>query len=179
MSMDSDNQSQGRHQPRRQSKGQSQRNPRGEQQQQKQAAPKLKPLPELGAAQETKKASKQETSVISDVSTKGKNGELNITVEKYWGQVGNDFPCGWIIGTAPGNQLQVTVRQLSYRKTYSSTAKLKTGLVPVAPIGTKGKVDVADTTTGERREIEFQWYCIGYFSSFWRLIKKLFTNKRD
>gem|GEM_PF-3669048 len=177
--MDSNNQSQGQNRSRQQGNSQSRRNEQAKQRPQKQTAPKLKPLPEMGAAPEAKKASKQESAVISDVVTQGKNGEQNITVEWYWEQIGNDMPCGWIIGTLADNQLEATVKQLSYSKGYSGSSKLKTGLVPVAPEGTTGTLEITDTTTGEKREIKFRWYAYGLFGMLWRLIKKLFTNKGD
>ncbi len=145
--------------------------------QKKQSTNKPKPLPGMGAKPEGKKQVKQEAKVISEVSTKGKNGESNITVEWYWAQIGNAFPCGWVIGTADGNNLEVTVHQLSYEKSYGGTKALKTGVVPVVPIGTTGNVDVTDTTSGEKREIKFVWRGNeGFLGMLWGLIKKLFTN---
>lgn len=162
---------------RKQSKIDTRRDTGKQTQQKKQSANKPKPLPEMGAKPESKKEAKQETAVISDVKTAGKNGESNITVEWYWTQIGNAFPCGWVIGTADGNNLEVTAYQLSYEKSYSGTTSLKTGLVPVVPIGTTGKVDVTDTTTGEKREIKFIWRGdVGLLGMLWGLIKKLFTN---
>lgn len=162
---------------KKQSKKGTNRDSRTQTKQKKQSVNKPKPLPEVGVKPESKKETKQETAVISDVKTAGKNGESNITVEWYWTQIGNAFPCGWVIGTAEGNGLEITAYQLSYEKSYSGTTSLKTSLIPVAPIGTTGKVDVIDTTTGEKREIKFIWRGDpGFLGMLWGLIRKLFTK---
>lgn len=164
---------------RQPAKGQRHHNQQDKRNRQKQAAPELKPLPETVSSSTASKKSRQEAQVISDVVSQGSNGEQNITVEWYWEQIGNNMPCGWIIGTATGNGLEATVTQLSYVKVYSAASSLKTGLVPLAPEGTKGTVEIIDTTTSEKREIEFYWYSFGLFGMLRRFIKKLFTSKKN
>ena len=71
----------------------------------------------------------------------------------------------------------MTLEQRSYRKTYTGTGSLKTGLTPIAPIGTKGRVTVRDTTTGETTEQPWTWRPLGRgigFGGLWNFVKRLF-----
>ncbi|MHA7927069.1 MAG: hypothetical protein ACX936_17820 [Marinobacter sp.] len=179
MSTESEGRPRNQQRTRQPEKSQRQHNRQDERSRHKQAASDLKPFPEIESSATTGKTNRQEAQVISDTVSQGRNGEQNITVEWYWEQIGNNMPCGWIIGTTTGNGLEATVNQLSYVKVYSSASSLKTGLVPLAPEGTKGTVEIIDTTTGEQREIKFCWYSYGLFSMLRRLIKRLFTNRKD
>lgn len=118
----------------------------------------------------------QSLSMEEAIVTAGHAGEQNITIEFYWAEVEGHRPCGFNVVTHEGHGLDVLVEQRSYRKSYTGTGSLKTGLVPIAPIGTKGRVLVTDTTTGETREQPFTWYRIGGWSlsNVWRAIKRLF-----
>ena len=110
--------------------------------------------------------------------TAGRSGERNILIEKFWVQVGNAFPCGFNVKTLAGNNLEVTLEQLSYKKPHYGTGKLTTTIIPVVPIGTKGRVIVHDTTTGEIAEQPWTWHLlggggIGSFGGIWSFIKRL------
>ncbi len=107
------------------------------------------------------------------VVTAGTAGETNIAVEKFWVEIEGNMPAGFVVTTTSGHGLDVTLEQRSYRKTFTGTSSLKTGLTPVAPIGTKGKLIVRDTTTGEVLEQPWTWTPIGSRSSLWALLKKL------
>jgi hypothetical protein len=100
----------------------------------------------------------------------GADGGLHITVQKFWVPVGNDLPAGYDVATLPGHGLEVTLTQLAYSKTYSGTGSLKTGLTPVAPIGTAGMLFVRDLVTGETLEQPWTWHLVGgggVTGSFW------------
>jgi hypothetical protein len=105
--------------------------------------------------------------------TAGRAGEFTITLEKFWVQVGNSFPCGFKVATRPENELEVTLEQLSYRRVHNGRGGLTTQVIPVVPIGTKGRVIARDITTGEIVEQPWKWHRIGPFSNLWNLIKDL------
>ena len=105
--------------------------------------------------------------------TAGRAGEGNITLEKFWVQVGNSFPCGFKVATNPENELEVTLEQLSYRRVHNGRGGLTTQVIPVEPIGTKGRVIVRDIATGEVVEQPWTWHRIGPGSSLWQFIKNL------
>jgi hypothetical protein len=66
------------------------------------------------------------------------------------------------------------LEQLSYRRVHNGSGALTTQVIPVAPIGTKGKVVVRDTTTGETVEQPWTWHVSGQGSSrLWQLIKNM------
>jgi hypothetical protein len=91
------------------------------------------------------------------IVTAGTSGELNIKLEKFWVEVEGHLPCGFDVATLASNGLEVTMEQLSYRKVHTGVGALKTGLAPIAPIGTKGRVIVRDTATGETVEQPWTW----------------------
>ena len=104
--------------------------------------------------------------------TAGRAGEGNITLEKFWVQVGNSYPCGFKVATNPENDLEVTLEQLSYRRVHNGKGGLTTQIIPVEPIGTKGRVIARDIATGEVVEQPWTWQRIGS-GGFWEFIKKL------
>jgi hypothetical protein len=98
----------------------------------------------------------------------------SVTVEKFWVEVDGHLPCGFDVATRPGHGLEVVVEQLAYRKTYTGTGSLKTAVVPVVPIGTKGRMIARDTTTGETVEQPWTWKLrYGGGGGLWQLIKRL------
>ena len=105
--------------------------------------------------------------------TAGRTGERSITLEKFWVQVGNAFPCGFKVGTLAENELEVTLEQLSYRRIHTGRGALTTQVIPVVPIGTNGRVIARDIATGEIVEQPWKWQRIGPLSRFWDLIRKL------
>jgi hypothetical protein len=118
--------------------------------------------------------------------TAGRAGEKNLALEKFWTRVEGPvmgfscaYPCGFDVRTLAGNGLEVEMEQLSYKRTYDGTGSLKTQVIPVAPIGTKGRILVRDTTTGETLEQPWQWHLIGgsgggegLLSWLWNTIKR-------
>lgn len=109
-------------------------------------------------------------------ATAGKDGALNIRVEKIPVPLPNAIPCRFVVTTAPGNALEVSMEQQSYRKSYQGASSLQTDITPVAPIGTQGKLTVRDLTTGETVEQPWTWHLVGgRGSGLWALIKRLFT----
>jgi hypothetical protein len=100
--------------------------------------------------------------------------EPSVTLEKFWVEVDGHLPCGFDVTTRPGHGLEVVVEQLAYRKTYTGTGALKTGIVPIVPIGTKGRIIARDTTTGETVEQPWTWRLLSGGGGLWQLIKRLF-----
>jgi len=103
----------------------------------------------------------------------GRAGERNITIDKFWVNVEGNLPCGFDVATRGGHQLEVLMEQQSYRRTWQGVGSLKTGITPVAPIGTTGRIHVTDVTTGETLEQPWTWHRIGGGGGFWEAIKKL------
>ena len=105
--------------------------------------------------------------------TAGKAGESNLSVERIEEWVGHNRSARFNVKTAPGNSLEVTIHQESYHRPYTGVGAAATGLIPVAPIGTKGKVVCIDTTTGETLERPWRWQLLGRGFGLWQLIKNL------
>jgi hypothetical protein len=110
------------------------------------------------------------------IVTAGRTGERNIAIEKFWVDVEGNLPAGFAVTTRTGNGLEVTLEQGAYRKVYAGVGALQTGLTPVAPTGTTGRLIVLDTTTGETFEQPWTWHSLGGARSgagLWRLLKRL------
>ena len=125
---------------------------------------------------DTAKAAKKRPGLRMDdaIVTPGRTGESNIVIEKFWVEVDGHLPAGFNITTRPEHQLDVTIEQRSYRKSFSGTGTLKTGLTPIAPIGTKGRVIARDITTGETVEQPWTWTPRGGgIAGLWQFIKRL------
>jgi hypothetical protein len=129
-------------------------------------------LPQTVTATATNKAPglQMEKAVV----TAGRAGEKNITIEKFWVEVDGHLPAGFVVGTREGHGLEVLLEQRAYRKPYAGTGSLKTGLTPIATIGTKGRILVTDTTTGETLEQPWTWRSRGGVAAgLWQFIKRL------
>src|SRR5262249_26448780 len=121
------------------------------------------------------------------VVTVGRAGEKNITFEMFWVNVGGHLPCGFNVRTLPGNHLEVTLEQLAYKRLHTGQGALTTQIVPVAPIGTKGRMIVVDTTTGEKVEKPWTWVPIGgggvggggLFSFIVSMLKRAIWNSKE
>ena len=143
-------------------------------------APAARTSIDLGAAADAHRGSKAQGSpgmeMAPAVATAGKAGERNIRVEKFWVLVDGHYPCGFDVATLPGHSLEVEMIQLAYSKTYAGTGAVKTGVTPVAPIGTPGKMVARDLTTGETVEQPWVWHLVGgsgdgFFSALWKALK--------
>jgi len=100
--------------------------------------------------------------------------EPSVTLDKFWVELDGHLPCGFDVTTRPEHGLEVTIEQLAYRKVYTGTGALKTGLTPIVPIGTKGRIIARDTTTGETVEQPWTWRPRGGSGGgLWQLIKRL------
>jgi hypothetical protein len=104
----------------------------------------------------------------------GKAGERNIQFQWIDQWVGNGRSARFNVATAAGNPLEVTIQQQSYSRSYGGVGTVSTGLIPVAPIGTKGKVVCQDTATGEVFEKPWTWHLIGSGGGLLEMIKRLF-----
>ena len=108
--------------------------------------------------------------------TEGKDGARNIKVQWIRVSLPHADPCKFAVTTAGGNALEVSMEQLSYRKSYQGTSSLTTDITPVAPNGTNGKLTVHDLTSGETLEQPWVWRArTGGLSGLWELLKRLFT----
>ena len=107
------------------------------------------------------------------IVTAGRAGELDITIEKFWVEVDGHLPAGFKVTTREGHGLDVRLEQLAYKRTYSGAGTLETGLTPIAPIGTTGRIVVTDTTTGEILEQPWTWHRRSWGSGLWQTIKRL------
>lgn len=107
----------------------------------------------------------------------GKNGARNLRVQWIDVQLPHAKSCKFAITTASGNAIEAVLEQKSYRQAYQNTSSLQTGIVPVAPDGTKGKLTVHDLTTGETFEQPWTWHSgvVGLLSGLWALLKRLFS----
>jgi hypothetical protein len=142
------------------------------------------PAPRLAAAdisaiavpEAVPKASQQSSRKVEEsVRTAGRAGERHITMQATDVSVGASISCYFTVRTAPGNGLEVTIAQGSYSKTWQAPGSVVTGIIPVGPIGLRGKVSVRDTTSGETFEEPYVWYSLGGDRfSFWQVIKRLF-----
>jgi hypothetical protein len=99
--------------------------------------------------------------------------EPSVVIEWFWVELDGHLPAGFNVTTRPEHGLEVVMEQLAYRKVYTGTGSLKTGLTPIVPIGTKGRLVVRDTTTGETVEQPWTWRPLGGGGGLWQLIKKL------
>jgi hypothetical protein len=103
--------------------------------------------------------------------TAGRAGERNIVVEKISVPVGNNIPCRFNVTTRSGNELEVQLEQTVYRKSFTGQGKVMTSVIPVAPIGTKGKLTARDLTTGEIVEQPWTWHLLS--GGLWAMIRRL------
>jgi hypothetical protein len=99
--------------------------------------------------------------------------EPSVALEQFWTEVDGHLPCGFVVTTRDGHPLEVVVEQKSYRKVYTGVGALKTGLTPIAPIGTKGRIVAKDMTSGETVEQPWTWRLIGRSGGLWQTLKKL------
>jgi hypothetical protein len=107
----------------------------------------------------------------------GKDGARNLRVQWIDVQLPDAKSCKFAITTASGNAIEAVLEQKNYRQAYQNTSSLQTGIVPVAPHGTKGKLTVHDLTTGETFEQPWTWRNVvgGLLSALWQVLKGLFT----
>jgi hypothetical protein len=107
-------------------------------------------------------------------TTPDRAGERNIVVEKIPVPVGNNIPCRFNVKTLSGNELEVTLEQTVYRKSFRGQGTVSTTVIPVAPIGTKGKLTARDLTTGEVVEQPWTWHLLSRVTGLWAMILRLF-----
>ncbi len=109
--------------------------------------------------------------------TAGKDGARNLQVKWITIHLPNADSCRFAITTAAANAIEAVMEQKNYHQTHQGTGSLQTGIVPVAPIGTKGKLTVRDMVSGETLEQPWTWHAGvgGLFSGLWELLKHLFT----
>jgi hypothetical protein len=141
---------------------------------------------EIGQIGDVSKAAdtgkKSGVEVAEAVATQGRAGEKNISIEWVDVRLPGGLSANYIVRTAPGNSLEVLVEQRSYKKTYTGSGTITTQVLPIAPIGTRGKLVARDTTTGESLEQPWRWVPLGSdvdLSGLWEKIKKFFWKPSD
>lgn len=116
----------------------------------------------------------------AEIRTEGRAGENNLRIEHVVQWVGINRSGYYNISTAAGNEIQATVKQRAYKRDYGATGSLRTRVVPVAPIGTKGVLVVTDLTTGEKLERPWTWVPLnggaGWLSRIWQTVKDAFSS---
>jgi len=108
----------------------------------------------------------------------GRAGEHHLAIQWIDVPLENCKSARFNVTTSPGNALEVQMLQNAYKKTYSGTGSVSTQVLPAAPIGTRGKMTVRDTTTGETLEQDWTWYELGGWGKtpgpgLWETIKRL------
>jgi hypothetical protein len=109
----------------------------------------------------------------------GRMGERNLTIQWIDVWIGNNKPCRFIVNTRAEHGLEVHVEQAAYQKMYTGTGSVSTLVIPVVPIGTKGKLMARDSTTGETSELPWVWVSLGglgFFARLWAAIKRSLWN---
>ena len=126
-----------------------------------------------GSAKQKKSDMKREEAKV----TEGKEGARNLQVQWIDVQLPNARSCRFAITTAAGNAVEAVMEQKSYRQSYQGTSSFQTGIVPVAPNGTRGKLTVRDLATGETFEQPWIWHsgAGGLLAALWGLVKGLFS----
>ncbi|MDB6061141.1 MAG: hypothetical protein JWM78_1244 [Verrucomicrobiaceae bacterium] len=116
--------------------------------------------------------------LAEEKATAGQLGECNLRIEWIDVWVGNSKPCQFNVVTADGNNLEIELTQLSYRKTYAGAGAVKTDVLPIVPIGTRGKLIARDITTGEVLEQTWIWHSMGQSFFGWLIAtaRKLFVG---
>jgi len=112
----------------------------------------------------------------------GRMGERNLTIQWIDVWVGNHKPCRFVVHTRAEHGLEVRVEQAAYQKMYAGTGTVSTLVIPVVPIGTKGKLTARDTMTGETIEQPWVWFSLGglgFFSRLWAAIKRSLWKQTD
>ena len=109
--------------------------------------------------------------------TAGKDGARNLRLQWIDINLPHAKSCRFVITTAADNAVEAVLEQKNYRQSFQGTSSLQTGIVPVAPHGTKGRLTVRDLATGETLEQPWMWRVGvgGVLSSLWQLLKRLFT----
>jgi hypothetical protein len=102
--------------------------------------------------------------------------EPSVTIEKFWVDVDGNLPSGFDVRTRDGHGLEVVMEQKAYRKVFTGAGSLRTGLTPLAPIGTPGRIIARDVATGETIEQAWTWQVIGGSGGLWQTIKRLLWN---
>jgi hypothetical protein len=166
----------------------SQQRPPQEQQRQKQQdqnASRAKDRPDTKRRAEefresaTKKDSQVGIVTEEAVVVEGAGGAKNLTTQWVDVWLPGGKPMYIIVSTLPTNDLQVSIEQRSWKKTYAAKGRVQTDIVPIAPVGTAGKLMARDATTGEELSVNFTWYSMSGPSLLARLIKLvkgLFTS---
>lgn len=123
------------------------------------------------------KTKKSELHVTSRKATRGKDDESNIKIQTFSVPVGRNISAYDIVTTKQDNGLHVFVKQGRYKKEYEGVGKIKTSILPVAPVGMKGVLKATDRSTGETLELEWQWQRLFSLPSIWKKIKSLILKE--
>ena len=120
--------------------------------------------------------------VQEETRVDGKGGERNLATQWVDVFLPDGKPMYIIVTTLPDHDLEVSIEQRSWKKSYAAKGRVQTDVVPIAPIGTTGKLVAKDATTGEELTVDFHWHAMGGTSLFGlivKLLKRLFTNQKS
>lgn len=120
--------------------------------------------------------------VQEETRVEGKGGAKNLATQWVDVWLPEGKPMYIIVTTLPDHDLQVSMEQRSWKKSYAAKGRVQTDVVPIAPIGTTGKLVAKDATTGEELTVNFHWHSMGGTSLFGlivKLLKRLFTNQKS
>jgi len=120
--------------------------------------------------------------VQEETRVEGTGGAKNLATQWVDVWLPDGKPMYIIVTTLPDHDLQVSIEQKSWKKSYAAKGRVQTDVVPIAPIGTTGKLVAKDATTGEELTVNFHWYAMGGTSLFGlivKLLKRLFTNQKS
>jgi hypothetical protein len=133
--------------------------------------------------QEQTETQRQSTiEVQEETRVEGKGGAKNLATQWVDVWLPDGKPMYIIVTTLPEHDLQVSIEQRSWKKSYAAKGRVQTDVVPIAPIGTTGKLVAKDATTGEELTVNFHWYAMGgtsLFALIVKLVKRLFTNQKS
>lgn len=157
-----------REQQRQQQKQRAREESRGE----SAAQPRTADTAAVGEAAGTNKG-KSDMALEEAQVAAGKDGARNIGIQWIDVHLPNGKACRFVVTTTAGNALEVIMEQKSYNKSYHGTSSVATGITPVAPHGTRGRLIVKDLATGET--VEQPWIWRSGAGGLWELLKRLFT----
>ena len=89
------------------------------------------------------------------------NNDSSLACEWRPVDLGLNRSCGCTITTTAGHALTVTIEQPPYQRTLQGTGPVVAAAIPVAPLGTEGRLIARDDTTGAIAEFIWRWQPLG------------------
>jgi hypothetical protein len=89
------------------------------------------------------------------------NNDPSLTIEWRPVDLGLNRSCGCAVDTTAGHALTVTIEQPPYQRTLQGTGSVAVVAIPVASLGTEGRLIARDDTTGAIAEFTWRWQPLG------------------